>query len=305
MRLTAVFETSREIPFDDSTKFIFLSDAHRGDNSRTDSFAGNEDLFLEALRFYYREGFHYVEVGDGDETWKNKRYADIVSAHPRTFELLHRFNRQNRLHLIFGNHDTRGYRHKHVVKNGIPAEEGLILRHAESRERIFVVHGHQADFKSDGLRVVGKLAVRHFWRRLQLRGFETLLQQANALRRRINPLSTAAPDGGFQQFWISTLSQAKKLCEHRIMSWAEARQQIVICGHTHRPMAAACGGPPYFNTGSCDLPGVLTGLEIQNGAIALVRWTSQPETGAGQAARIKREWMAPPRKLSRLTRALP
>ena len=32
-RLTEVFESAHEIPFDDSGKFVFFSDIHRGDNS--------------------------------------------------------------------------------------------------------------------------------------------------------------------------------------------------------------------------------------------------------------------------------
>jgi len=38
-RLSEVFESSGEIPFDDSSKLVFFSDCHRGDNSWTDDFA--------------------------------------------------------------------------------------------------------------------------------------------------------------------------------------------------------------------------------------------------------------------------
>lgn len=66
-RLTEVFGAAEHLIFDDSSRFVFFSDLHRGNNSRADAFAGNEDLFLQALSRYYREGFTYIEVGDGDE----------------------------------------------------------------------------------------------------------------------------------------------------------------------------------------------------------------------------------------------
>jgi hypothetical protein len=53
-------------------------------------------------------------------------------------------------------------------------------------------------------------------------------------------------------------------------------------------VSAAHGAPPYFNTGSCLYASYITGIEIQNGEITLVRWAT------------RRERMAPPRKLRSL-----
>jgi hypothetical protein len=52
-RLDHVLETAAEIPFDDNSKIVLLSDMHRGDKSDGDSFAPNEALFMHALRHYY------------------------------------------------------------------------------------------------------------------------------------------------------------------------------------------------------------------------------------------------------------
>jgi hypothetical protein len=65
-RLSQAFKSARVFPFDDASRFVFFSDCHRGDNSRADSFVGNKELFLHALTHCYREGFTYIEVGDGD-----------------------------------------------------------------------------------------------------------------------------------------------------------------------------------------------------------------------------------------------
>ena len=271
-RLTEVFEAAKSVPFDDSSRVVFFSDCHRGDNSRADAFTRNEDLFLHALTRYYREGFTYIEVGDGDELWKNRRFSAIRRAHGRVFDLLHRFDRQSRLHLIVGNHDIQGSQRDRVEKDGIIAREGLVLRHSRTGQRIFVVHGHQVDFKSDRLYIVGRFVARHIWKRLQLLGFGSGPSRADDTRNRGK-------------------------IRHRMIEWLQARRQIVICGHTHHPACAAYGAPPYFNTGSCVYSGYITGLEIQNGEIMLVRWSTRPEMRPGGTLHVERELMAPPRKL--------
>jgi UDP-2,3-diacylglucosamine pyrophosphatase LpxH len=292
-RLTDVFETAQEITFNDASKIVFFSDCHRGDKSKADNFSGNEKLYLAALNHYYREGFSYVEVGDGDEMWKNGCFSDILHAHRRTFDLLHKFDRQDRLHIILGNHDIRSYQHKRVEKDGIIAKEGLVLRYTRTGQRIFVAHGHQADFKNDRLCATSRLVVRHFWRRLQLLGFETVLCHADTIGRRIR--GPTSPDQfGDPLFNRKILS---KIIERRIVGWVRARRQIIICGHTHRPMSAGYDAPPYFNAGSCVFPGVITGLEIQNGEITLVKWSCYPGARNGGMLRVKRERLAPPRKI--------
>ncbi len=41
----------------------------------------SKELFLHALTPYYQESFTYVEVGDGDELWKNRKFSDVRRAH--------------------------------------------------------------------------------------------------------------------------------------------------------------------------------------------------------------------------------
>jgi UDP-2,3-diacylglucosamine pyrophosphatase LpxH len=275
-RLTEVFEAAKRTPFDDSSRIVFFSDCHRGDNSRADSFARNEELFLHALTHYYRAGFTYVEVGDGDELWKNQRFGAVRRAHERVFDLLHRFDQRSRLHLILGNHDIQGNRRDRVEKDGLVAHEGLVLRHSRTGQQVFVVHGHQADFKSDRLTVFGRFATRHLWRRLQLLGLGSPPSRPHDSRNREN-------------------------IRQRIIEWLQANRHTVICGHTHHPASAAYGAPPYFNTGSCLYAGYITGLEVQNGEITLVRWSARPGMGGKGVRCFGREPMAPPRKLGRWT----
>ena len=301
-RLTAVFEAAREIPFGDDSKNVFFSDCHRGDSSRADAFAKNEGLYLHALTHYYTEGYTFFEVGDGDETWKNRRYSDIVNAHRRTFDLLHKFNRQNRLYLVFGNHDINGSYHKRVEKDGLIAEEGLILRHTRTGQRIFVVHGHQADFKSDALSILGRFAVWHVWRRLQLLGFEAAVGQIKAAAKNRRGRNDRERGPGFFRLLVPRIHRFTGTIEQRIISWIKPNRQMVICGHTHRPMSAEYGAPPYFNTGSCTAPDNITGLELHNGELALVKWSYQQATNNGKALPVERQLLTPARQIGRWDR---
>ena len=43
-------------------------------------------------------------------------------------------------------------------------------------------------------------------------------------------------------------------------------------GHTHRPRFPEPGDIPFFNDGSCVHPRSITGLEIENGEISLIKW---------------------------------
>jgi len=271
-RLSQAFRSAKVVPFDDTSRFVFFSDCHRGDNSRADSFARNKELFLHALTHYYQEGFTYIEVGDGDELWKNRKFGEVRRAHKCVFDLLHKFDRQDRLHLVLGNHDIQGIRRHRVEKDGITAEEALILRHSDSRQQIFVVHGHQADLESDQFYIIGRLLVRYVWKRLQLLGL----------------VETASQEG-------STAKRAR--IEQRIIEWVEDQRLITICGHTHHPICTRFGAAPYFNTGSCIYPGYITGLELQNGKIRLVKWMARPARRQGEALRFEHQPLAPPTEL--------
>jgi UDP-2,3-diacylglucosamine pyrophosphatase LpxH len=295
-----VLETAKQVPFDDSSRFVFFSDCHRGDNSQIDAFAKNKNLFLHALTHYYREGFTYVEVGDGDELWHNRRFSDVRQAHERVFDLLHQFDQQDRLHLIVGNHDIQNGRRNGMQKDGIIAHEGLVLRHSRTGQRVFAVHGHQADLRNnDRFCAVSRFVVRHILKPLGILEFgaatgrweDVLRDKATGKNRFIQRL----------QVWQARIEQkiadgVQEAIERRIIAWLQSHWQITICGHTHRPKCAAYG-TPYFNAGSCIQPGYITGLEIRDGEIALIRWSLRPD-----ARRVRRTLMAPPRKLRLFSR---
>jgi UDP-2,3-diacylglucosamine pyrophosphatase LpxH len=139
------------------------------------------------LDYYYKNGFTYIEIGDGDELWENGRFDTIRQEHSDVFWLMSRFYEEKRLYLIFGNHDIerknrktvektlyqyydeREKKYKPLFKN-IEVHEGLVLRHSITNNKIFLVHGHQGDICSDQLWRLSRFFVRHLWRHLQLIG---------------------------------------------------------------------------------------------------------------------------------------
>jgi UDP-2,3-diacylglucosamine pyrophosphatase LpxH len=261
-RLNTVFGRAPYVLFDNDSRFIFFSDVHRGDRSRADAFAPNEPIYCHALNHYFAEGFTYVEVGDGDELWQHHDFNRIRQAHGRIFDLLHRFAALDRIHIILGNHDLPDGRFHPQAKDDIPTIDGLLLRHRRTGRQIFVVHGHQADFISERFYFMSRFTVRHFWRRFLLWGL-------------VKP--EPKPDPSVQRSLIQQrgvewiLLQQKKVAQ-RIAQWSQLNRQMVICGHTHLPVGAASRFTPYFNTGSCVNPGYITGIEIQQGNIMLVKW---------------------------------
>ncbi len=280
-RLSEVFASAEVIPFNNSSKFIFLSDCHRGDNSWADDLAHNQMLLWYALRRYLDDGFTYIEVGDGDELWENANFDDIREAHSHLFWLMGKFHERKKLFLIWGNHNN-DWRNDDIVReklyeyyderearikqlfDGIKVHEGLVLRHEDSGDKIFVVHGHQGDLMSDRLWPMARFCVRHVWRHLQMYGVNDLTSPAKNFRKR-------------------------KKVENEIMDWIKANNnQMVICGHTHRPVFPVKRGLPYFNTGSCVHPRCITGIEIYKGKIELVKWWFRT-TGKSGALCAKRE----------------
>src|SRR5699024_2666456 len=105
IRLNKAFKNAITIPFDDNSKFIIFSDCHRGDNSFADDFANNRNTYFHALKEYYKNGFTYIELGDGNELWENLHFKSIFEAHKNVFLLLKEFHDDNRLHMVYGNHD--------------------------------------------------------------------------------------------------------------------------------------------------------------------------------------------------------
>lgn len=286
-RISKVFESAEQVLFDDSSKIILMSDCHRGDGGWTDNFSKNQNLYYVALNYYYKENYTYIEIGDGDELWENYRFSDIIYAHRDVFWLLSKFFNQGRLHLIFGNHDMvkkyssfvksnlyeyfdeREKKYIPFLKN-IKIHEGLVLKHRVTNKKIFLIHGHQVDFLNSTLWRVARFLVRFLWRPLELIGVNDPTSTANNHRK-------------------------KDMVEKKLTEWVKRYKHMLIAGHTHRCRLPEVGEHPYFNTGSSVYPRSITGIEIAEGNIILVKW--DVKTKDDGTLFIGREVLAGPRKL--------
>ncbi|MCI8361080.1 MAG: serine/threonine protein phosphatase [Clostridiales bacterium] len=262
-RLQQAYDQAAVIPFDPSSRFVIMSDCHRGQGNAGDNFLPAQNLFFGALEYYYDKGFTYIELGDGDELWENRRMGSIIEIHNEAFGMMSKFYKENRFYMLYGNHDMvkgrnsfsrkhcRGYRcpvsgYDLPLFPGIQIPESLILEDRESR-RLFLVHGHQGSLINDRLWLLGRFLVRYFWRPLELVGF-------------------LAPTGAGRPH------KKKDRIEKELAGFAKDKKQIMIAGHTHRPAFPQPGEGYYFNDGSCVHPRCITAIEIENGDITLVKW---------------------------------
>ena len=286
-RITKAYETARRIPFNDYSKLIIFSDCHRGDNSFADDFANNRNTYFHALQHYYKEGFTYCELGDGDELWENLKFSSILEAHKNVFMLMKRFFEEHRLYRVLGNHDMV-YRdaqyvakHLHTYFNKVTGKEdplfpciefseGLVFEHEETGQEIFMLHGHQAEWMNYRGWKWNRFMVRALWRQLQVFGIG-------------DPTSPA-------KNYLELLK-----VERRFKKWIlEHHNMLTIIGHTHRPRFPEPNEIPLFNDGSCVHPRSITGIEIENGAISLIKWQiASTENGMLQIIRVLLEGPQP------------
>ncbi|WP_052314801.1 hypothetical protein [Clostridium senegalense] len=94
-----------KIDINNKSKFVFISDCHRGDGTWKDDLLPNSNIYMAALKYYYKKDFSYVEVGDGDELWKVSKIGTIYEIHPEIFKILLKFKNKDKLYMIVGNHD--------------------------------------------------------------------------------------------------------------------------------------------------------------------------------------------------------
>ena len=287
-RLSRAYESAKEVTFDDDSKFVLFSDCHRGDNSFADDFANNRNIYFHALSLYYKKGFQYCELGDGDELWENIKFESIFEAHKNVFKLLRQFHLEGKLHMIWGNHDMVYKDPVYVRENlssyfepidgeskelfeDITYHEGIVLKHSETQQEIFLTHGHQGDWWNYTFWRWSRFLVRVLWKPLQIWGIADPTSPAKNYKELIK-------------------------VERRIKKWIVQKDLLItVVGHTHRPRFPEPGDIPFFNDGSCVHPRSITALEIEKGKISLIKW--QIATTEDGTLRVLRILLEGPQKL--------
>lgn len=264
-RLNRAYKKAKRISFDNNSKYILFSDCHRSDNSFADDFADNRNIYYHALKHYYNEGFQYCELGDGDELWENISFQPILEAHKNVYKLMKQFHDEERLHMIWGNHDMVYRDPKYVEKHlstyfdpkigedvelfcNLTYHEAIVLENTETNQEIFLAHGHQGDWWNYIFWRWSRFLVRILWKPLNVMGIADPTSPAKNYKELIK-------------------------VERRIKKWiVENNNILTIVGHTHRPRFPEPGDIAFFNDGSCVHPRCITGIEIENGNISLIKW---------------------------------
>lgn len=287
-RLNEAYQGALKRKINDQSKYIFFSDQHRGDDSVSDEFQRNQMLFIAALEYYNKEGYTYVELGDGDELWEHKEFRHIRIAHSDVFTTMKKFYDDHRMIMIYGNHNMKLRDPDYVAKNyyyyydeyeekntelfpRLKPVEALVLMYEKTGQHIFAVHGHQGDAANDQFWIPTMLSVRYFWRFIHLVGFK-------------NPASP------------SKNQTTRHIVEKHYSKWVRKNRVMLICGHTHRMKFPKRGEVPYFNCGCCIHSKGINGIEILNGKIMVVQW--RVVVDENQYVRVKRTIIRGPQDIS-------
>lgn len=197
-RLDKLYADCKRITFDPSAKILFISDTHwgRGQKDKADDFFNRRDILLYLLDWAYKKGYFVFILGDWLELYENDSKKEIFDAYPSLWSLVQKFDVENRLYVIEGNHDKGlGYAEAYVLYlNGV---------------EYFVFHSHQTDSWNYGpMWYVSKWFVRYVWRGLQYIGMHDPTEHDK--KRHV-------------------------LSEQLTKEWAKERKVKTITGHTHCP----------------------------------------------------------------------
>ena len=129
-------------------KIVVLSDLHMGNGGRNDDFLHNGPLCLEALEFYYlAKDYTLVLNGDIEELLRNPKAA-IEAAWQPIYDLFERFRKKKRLVWLQGNHEILPAETRGGGRPGWFDGESLVLEFPNGQ--IFLFHGHQAGVANSG-----------------------------------------------------------------------------------------------------------------------------------------------------------
>ena len=285
-------------------KIVVFSDHHRGTGDRADDFRTCRRIYHAALAYYLELGHRLVLLGDVEEMWE-RPLGSIIRRYQTTLELERCFFAAQRGVRLLGNHDESLIWpwHRNALAPYLcdaPLLESLCIELSDETvgaepARLFFAHGHQ------GLAYTAfdRFVVRQIWARLQgLTGwkFGSGTPAENHDLRRSHELAL--------YHWAASLTSPHLLiCGHThhpvFMSTAldatlrdtlalyreENRdpEQIALLEaelywilaevDEMRTALPAQAKPCYFNTGCCSFEdGSITGIEITDGNIRLIRW---------------------------------
>jgi hypothetical protein len=302
------------IPFEQHTgKFIIFSDQHKGGRNGADDFKKAEQNYLDALNYYSNNDFYFINLGDSEELWENSIWK-VKKKNKATFGAEKKFLELDKYVKIFGNHDLYwdtspwAYWHlKNMFDQKVKVYEGVVLKSVvnshesganrpDSELTIFLTHGHQGDGQSDG-NWFSKFFVAYIWAPLQalLRinpntpaydaekktlhnniMYEWSSGQKNMLLvtgHTHQPVfeSLTHLERLYKQFQLAEKENDKHRLDNLLDEIKKREKEFTAVSVDYMNMK-----PSYFNSGCCCYnDGDITGIEIADGCIRLIKWTSK------------------------------
>jgi predicted phosphodiesterase len=305
-----------------SARYVIFSDQHKGVRNGADDFLCCERAYNAALAYYFAAGHTLIELGDVEELWE-ERPAAVLDRYKHTLELTAKFHQAGRYLRVYGNHDDNWSFEDQVAGLLRPVygddlevyESIRLLDHKLGT--LWLTHGHQGTVNSDRFSRLSRIPTRFLWRPLQ-RLFKFSLNSPATdwvLREKHNialyswaaskpNLVLVAGHTHRPVFRAKTLAaqieeELKAVGPHEIQRIAELSAELEWVRAQDQKESGPEGAvvplesPSYFNTGCCCfVDGDITGVEIADGEIRLIRWPDdddrpRPQLLRGARLRIK------------------
>lgn len=288
----------------DEHPVIIFTDLHKGTRDGADDFAICEDNYLAALDYYNERKYYYINLGDSEELWENV-LPNVIKYNKKTFAAERNFIERRAFVKLIGNHDLYWGNDplaptvlKSVYTVPLKAHTGAVLRAQlpDGEIDFFCTHGHQGDAQSDG-NAFSKWFVSYIWGPAQsFLEINTNSPSCNDTNKTLHnqfmyEWSAAQKNlvlitGHTHQPVFNSLTHLERLylqledarekndtvAQEKILAEIpRRRREYDHVGQSFRNMK-----PSYFNAGCCCFEdGNITGIEISEGYVRLVKWTKK------------------------------
>jgi predicted phosphodiesterase len=295
------------IPFEEQAgKFIIFSDQHKGARNGADDFMLAEPNYLAALEFYNKNNFFFISLGDNEELWENS-LSKVRKYNQATFEAEKKFIDRKAFIKIFGNHDLywdndplAWMQLKNIYGEDLKVYEGIVLPVSIGNKKLQIccTHGHQGDASSDG-NWFSKFFVANIWAPLQafLRinpntpaydAVKKTLHNAIMYEWSSQQKDILLITGHTHQPVFESLTHLERL--YRQYQQAANENNVSLKSEVEKEIRKRDRGftgvkadysdtkSSYFNSGCCCFSdGDITGIEIADGCIRLIKWEMQDQ----------------------------
>jgi UDP-2,3-diacylglucosamine pyrophosphatase LpxH len=300
------FTLSLTLDLQASHKFIVFSDQHKGAGDEADEFRKCKHAYIAALQHYLQNGFSLILLGDAEELWE-QGFKKVEQTYRDVLQLEASFP-PGRYYRIWGNHDDEWMSEKKVrrkLARYMPtgaiyeAIRFELVNDSESVGTILLLHGHQGTFASDKIRWFSRFAVRVYRHIQRLTGIGKTTPAKDVCLRgeHDNRMYNWAEEQNnlmlvaghtHRPVWSSRTHlqklqseleklkaepdtpQQRELIRAKELEVQERERKYPPCKDTSKK------SPCYFNTGCCKFDdGDITGIEIEDGTIRLIKWSSQ------------------------------